>query len=395
MHQLRIMFVAATMAVTLAFSGPAPVRAVGATTHWVAISGTASGTGSSCSDPGYVGDTQEPIIAALAAAQEGDTVHICAGEYVYTANGYNDTLPDRITILGDGAGKTILNGDDTYYLLAIYDTDGLRVSNLTLTRGSDSYGAALYLGDSHAVVSGVEFVENSASHAGADYGGAALYVQDSSTVSVVGCRFEGNIAPGTSAGGAINIYTGANEESHVTVTSSTFIGNRAGQGPAIYSYDDDELDGPVSTLTLRNNVFRENENLSSDDGGALAHEHTNADLTLVSNLFVGNIGAAYGGAAEIWDVTGAIVVERNTFRANAALEGGALWIDVSGGTRHLSRNTFISNVAGLGGALAFECESGVAARVASAITAQNRFSLNRATESRRTANVFASDYGCD
>ena len=179
------------------------------------------------------------------------------------------------------------------------------------------------------------------------------------------------------------------------MTSSTFIGNRAGQGPAIYSYDDDELDGPVSTLTLRNNVFRENENLSSDDGGALAHEHTNADLTLVSNLFVGNSGAAYGGAAEIWDVTGAIVVERNTFRANTALEGGALWIDVSGGTRHLSRNTFISNVAGLGGAIAFECESSVAARVASAITAQNRFSLNRATESRRTANVFASDYGCD
>jgi hypothetical protein len=361
------------MTATLAFSGVMPARAVASTTHWVAVEGVDSGTGSSCSEPGYVGGNQESIKSALAAASEGDTIHICAGEYVFTDDGYNGSLPSGITIVGDGAGTTILDGDETYYLIAIDSTDDLTISNLTLTRGYDSYGGALTL----------------------DYGGAALYIYDSSTVTVVGSRFEGNESAGNSAGGAINIFTGALKESHVTIIGSDFIGNRAGQGPAIYTSDDDVHLGPVSTLTIRNSTFVENLNVSADDGGAISHEHTNANLTLLSNRFDGNSGAGYGGAAEIWNVTGKIVVERNTFRSNSATEGGALWIDVRSGTRQIARNQFVANVADYGGAVAFECETTMARRVSAAIARQNRFSRNRATEDRRSSNVFASNYGCD
>lgn len=395
MRRSSTLLAAVAMTATLAFSGVMPARAVASTTHWVAVEGVDSGTGSSCSEPGYVGGNQESIKSALAAASEGDTIHICAGEYVFTDDGYNGSLPSGITIVGDGAGTTILDGDETYYLIAIDSTDDLTISNLTLTRGYDSYGGALTLEDTNAVISSVKFLDNSADGSGVDYGGAALYIYDSSTVTVVGSRFEGNESAGNSAGGAINIFTGALKESHVTIIGSDFIGNRAGQGPAIYTSDDDVHLGPVSTLTIRNSTFVENLNVSADDGGAISHEHTNANLTLLSNRFDGNSGAGYGGAAEIWNVTGKIVVERNTFRSNSATEGGALWIDVRSGTRQIARNQFVANVADYGGAVAFECETTMARRVSAAIARQNRFSRNRATEDRRSSNVFASNYGCD
>ncbi len=131
MRRFSTLLASVAASVAVAFSGVMPARAVASTTHWVAVEGVDSGTGSSCSDPGYVGGNQESISAALAAASEGDTVHICAGEYVYTDDGYNDSLPSGITIVGDGAGRTILDGDDTYYLIAIDSTNDLKISNLT------------------------------------------------------------------------------------------------------------------------------------------------------------------------------------------------------------------------------------------------------------------------
>ena len=99
---------------------PAQVRAVGPVTHWVAASGTAiAGPGESCARPGYVGATQVPITDALNEVTAGDTVHICAGTYLYADHGYNDGIPDGITIEGAGAGSTILDGGEDYWLLSI------------------------------------------------------------------------------------------------------------------------------------------------------------------------------------------------------------------------------------------------------------------------------------
>jgi hypothetical protein len=394
MRRVTDLAFASIIGVAIVLSSASVVRAGARVTHWVSTTGTASGTGSSCSNPGYVGVDQTPIVEALAAAGKGDTVHVCAGTYLFD-DGIDFEASSGVSIVGDGIGRTVLDGNESHYLIYVDDSVDFSLSRLTMARGFDVYGAGLTLVDSTATVSDVEFLDNVTNGAGAGNGGAAIYVWDNTTLTVNNSRFKGNESAGNSVAGAMAIYTAAGAVSHVTVIGSEFVGNRAGQGPAIYSNDVNEHDGPVSTLTIRNSVFRENLNVSADDGGAIAHEHTNADLALLSNLFVGNGGAGYGGAAEIWNVSGKIVVERNTFRKNSATEGGALWVDVSGGARRIARNVFIQNVANVGGAVAYECESITALQMTTSMRARNTFSLNLATADRRTSNVFASEYGCD
>jgi hypothetical protein len=390
-----ILFAAMFCATLLAM--PSAVSAVDSVTHWVATHGTVHGTGTSCTDPGYVGSNQEPITAALTAAATGDVVVICAGRYLYENDGFNAALADDVTIIGEGIGKTILDGDDNYYLLAIEGGSNLSLQGISFVHGSDTYGGGLYIYDSVIAVDSCEFSENTTSHSGADYGGAGVYVADDSTVTITRSRFRDNIAPSDSAGAAINIYTSGGSEAHVSVSRSSFIGNQAGQGPAIYLFDQNEWAGDPSTLNVNNNSFINNVNTNPDegnaDGGAIAFEHTNAQLVMTNNVFRENSGAYSGGAVEIWDVNGSITVERNTFSRNSAGEGGAMWIDVRNGIETIRRNRFIGNTADVGGAIAFECEVSSARQTIRGLRLRNTFFSNRAAV-RRTSDVVASDYGC-
>lgn len=387
----------AAMFCTTLLAMPSAVAAVDSVTHWVATHGTVHGTGTSCSDPGYVGSNQEPITAALTAAAAGDVVVICAGRYLYEDDGFSTALQDNVTIIGEGIGKTVLDGDDNYYLLSIEGGSNLSIQGVSFVHGSDTYGGGLYILDSVIEVDSCEFSDNTTSESGADYGGAGVYVQDDSTVTITRSRFRNNIAPSDSAGAAINIYTSGGAEAYVSVSRSSFIGNQAGQGPAIYLYDANGWAGDPSTLNVDSNSFINNVNTNPDDGnadgGAIAFEHTNAHLVMTNNVFRENSGAYSGGAVEIWDVDGSITVERNTFTRNSGGEGGAMWIDVRNGTKTIRRNRFIGNTADVGGAIAFECETTSGSRVVRDLKRHNIFFSNRAAV-RRTSDVVASDYGC-
>ena len=451
---------------------PAQVLAVGPVTHWVALGETLSdGPGTSCANPGYRSNNQDALEDALNHVLEEDIVHICAGEYVYTAGFYLASLPDNVTIEGAGAGSTILNGADQHSLLGIYSADGIVVQNLSFEHGEDTYGGGLYVYDSEVDVLNCSFLNNEATADGGaglyaedstvnvfdssfsnnstSDGGAGLYAAENSTVNVFDSSFSNNAAPFGGAlvaedsvaedstvvierstfteniatndddaygGGAVYNYSGEisivnsrfvrNEsagvggavelwdDSPVTISGSTFIGNKAQQGPAIDVYGDDS---PliVTDSSFINNVNTTDSNVDSpyDDGGAISSERNDSDLTLTGNIFRGNRGAEYGGAVETWHVTGEIIITSNRFERNISDEGGALWIDVRGGTQDIRGNTFRGNRAKKGGAIAFECEVSPERTVARLLVRQNRFSGNSASRSARSANVFASDYG--
>ena len=447
---------------------PAQVLAVDPVTHWVALGATLSdGPGTSCADPGYRSNNQDALKNALDHVLVGDTVHICAGEYVSTADFIVPaSLPDNVTIEGAGAGSTILNGADQYYLLAVENADGIVVQDLSFEHGEDTYGAGLYIYYSQVevrncsfsnneattdggagiyaedsdvsvfdssfsnnstsaisdggaglyadnssvsvydssfsnnaapfggglvarlsavVIERSTFTENIATNDGDDYGGAAVYTYDGE-INIVNSRFVRNESAGV--GGAVELYDGP-----VTISGSTFIGNKAQQGPAIDVYGDDS---PlvVTGSSFINNVNTTDNNVDSsyDDGAAISSERNDSDLTLTGNIFRGNRGAEYGGAVETWRVTGEIIITNNRFERNMADEGGALWIDVRGGTQDIRGNTFRGNRAKKGGAIAFECEVSPARTVSRLLARQNRFSGNSASRSARSANVFASDY---
>ena len=394
---------------------PAQVLAVDPVTHWVALGAAldAGRPGTSCADPGYRSNNQDALENALDHVLVGDTVHICAGEYVYTADFDEPLSLHNVTIEGAGAGSTILNGADQHSLLGIYFGVGIVVQDMSFEHGDDAYGAGLYIEsseevdvlnctfsnneglyggalvayDSTVVIENSTFTENIATHDAEDYGGGAVY-NYSGEISIVNSRFVRNESAGV--GGAVELYDGP-----VTISGSTFIGNKAQQGPAIDVYGDDSP-LTVTDSSFINNVNTTDNNVDSeyDDGAAISSENNDSDLTLTGNIFRGNRGAAYGGAVEVWDVTGEIIIANNRFERNVSDEGGALWIDVRGGTQDIRGNTFRGNRAKKGGAIAFECEVSPARTVSRLLVRQNRFSGNSASRSARSANVFASEFGC-
>lgn len=418
---------------------PKSAGAIGATTHWVAQDGVAVGTGSSCSAPGYVGTDQTPIINAIEAADAGDTVYICAGDYHFTANGVIGAVASDITVSGSGEHATVLDGLSTYQVLAFNSgAENLLIKNLGIHNGSWTYGGGLYIYWSSFEVRNVRFEGNY----GGNYGGGALYVEDSiGTSRVVDSVFDSNVAewggaivvdnsdleviesdftnnstyyesasmapdyggagiylyggsltvedsrfianstPGTSGGAAIHVYEGS-----LSVDGSEFSGNRAAQGPAIYSYGTSLGYDSSATLTITNSQFIGNQNLTFDDGGAIASERNGRDITLNGNLFSKNRGAFWGGAVEIWLVGGDLSITDNEFKANSAREGGALWIDVRGGVAEIHGNRFLSNRARYGSAVSFECQTISANSISRALLRGNRFAPAGAS------SVFESKY---
>ena len=304
---------------------PAQVLAVDPVTHWVALGAALdAGPGTSCANPGYRSNNQDALEDALDAVSAGDTVHICAGEYVYTLDFDEPTsLPDNITIEGAGAGSTILNGADQYYLLAVENADGIVVQDLSFEHGEDTYGAGLYIYYSQVEVRNCSFSNNEAT----TDGGAGIYAEDSD-VSVFDSSFSNN---STSDGGA-GLYA---DNSSVSVYDSSFSNNAAPFGGGLVAR--------LSAVVIERSTFTENvaTNDEVDYGGAAVYTY-DGEISIVNSRFVRNESAGVGGAVELYD--GPVTISGSTFIGNKAQQGPA--IDVYGDDSPLvvTGSSFINNV---------------------------------------------------
>ena len=71
------------------------------------------------------GSTETQISNAIAAASDGDTIHINAGTYNWGNNGLTiNTAESNLTIEGDGVGNTVVNSGGFY----VYMTDNIRIT---------------------------------------------------------------------------------------------------------------------------------------------------------------------------------------------------------------------------------------------------------------------------
>ncbi|MFZ9703441.1 MAG: right-handed parallel beta-helix repeat-containing protein [Candidatus Limnocylindrus sp.] len=265
---------------------PDAVRAVDPVTHWVAVSGDESGTGSSCTDPGYVGTTQAVIVEAVEAAAEGDTIHICSGKYLYGADvDFSDSIPDNVTIEGDGPTSTILDGARTFFVLAFDHVSGIWIRDIGIYRGYDDLGGGVWIGQSDFTLDNVRFMWN---HAGTD-GGGALYVTESTGV-VQNSYFRGN---GSEWGGAI-----VSEGSELDVTNSIFQAN----------YTDLQVD-----------------DTQPDYGGAAIYVY-GGSVHVSGSDFLNNRTSNYSAGGAIHLFSGSLHVENSRFLRNSAYQGGAIFL---------------------------------------------------------------------
>jgi len=263
--------------------------------------------------------------AALSAASSGDTIQVAAGSYT----GPFDTNGKSLTITGAGVSSTILTAGASQTVLTIDDGETVTVSGLTL------YSAlqGVEVRGSTARLSGVHVTDHSGRTPGS---GAGVY--DGGTLTVTGCVFARNEASSTYSGGGIYV-----SESTLTVSSSTFRDNSAGQGGALY------LDDSVATLTdvnlLRNTAtshggairmrygadvdttrLSATDNTAGGRGGAISSYQ--ADLSIVDGVFTGNEAGTSGGALHLDQTSSTDVRVTAEITGNTATTtGGGIYAD--------------------------------------------------------------------
>ena len=324
---------------------PARVRA-GSTNVYVGFN--AHTTGGSCANPDFtvIGtDDSAQILLAIAATNEGGTLHFCAG--TYDIDEQLDLNGTNITLSGAGAARTILDGGATWLngayqsggVMMITNFNNLTVRKLTMTHGN----AAIAAGELGSVVAiDAAFINNSGSN------GAAISA--GGTVEVNRCTFTGNSV--SANGGAIanegdititaSTFTdnsavnggGAVQSNHrVTATESEFTGNTAGSGGAIFA---------DTSVAVTNSTFA--HNTGTNYGGAI---YASTTATVRRSTFTRNTGADLGGA--IFAATGAI--SRSSFTKNTVTShGGAInFFLPTSPTATVSGSTFKRNFAADGG----------------------------------------------
>ena len=211
----------------------------------VSYSGACASADFSTDDDGYDSD-DDAISAAVDTADNGDTIHICAGTYQLDSTIF---VYYPVTFVGDGATKTILDGGTRWDL----EDDGI-----TPIFPFTELGVPILLSTEDLTVEAIQFTGGNASDdicSENDSGGAICAYGH---LTVTDSAFDSNAAD--DFGGAIGALT-------VDISDSTFTGNVSGQGGALITQG-----GSISnTEFTRNWADGDGGAASSVADGALGH----------------------------------------------------------------------------------------------------------------------------
>ncbi len=232
-------------------------------------------TGPKSTDPGPTQGLQEAI------DQAGATLTLCAGTWNLTES---VVIAKGLTLIGAGAGKTVLDGGDAVQVLVINQGATVALQDLTITKGNAESGGGI---SNHGTLAlrGVSVTGNTApNHGGGIYSDGNLTLQSGSHVT-------GNTTEFEAAGGAgIYNYFGTltlEDGSSVTGNSSAY---HAG---GIYN---DE-----GTLTLEDGSSVTG-NIAGHDGGGIYNNYgtmtVDSGAIICSNVPLDNqcAGDTFSGA---------------------------------------------------------------------------------------------------
>ena len=261
---------------------------------------------------------QNDLITAQSNAQD-DTINVAAGTYTLAGTlTYDSSENNSLTIVGAGAGSTILDGDNSVRIL---DMDTTNV-------GGDA--------SADITVRGMTFQKGAITGSG----GGLRVETNAAPVTVENCAFSENAA--SSDGGGARAYTSSGA---ITLTNNTFNGNSAGSGGGAYP------ESSSGAVTLTNNTFSGNTTTSE---GAGTYVYCSSGLiTLTNNTFSGNTAGWEGGGASIYPSSGSATLTNNTFSGNTSANfGGGAYVHTGGVIVTMTNNTFTgTNNAVFGGGL--------------------------------------------
>ena len=283
------------------------------------------------------------------ANKEGDTITIAAGTYYVDSPplAYDPDCPDSddpenfpITIIGAGAGQTILDGGGSTGILLIgtcyapWDpkcTDSssdITIRGITFQNayksGPGGTGSAIFASAHFAniTIEDCEFINNHS------YQAAAYAFTTEGTTTIRDCTFRNNNAEYEKGG----LYAGGEK---LFLVNNTFDNNNA-QG-----WDDAEVTA-TDQMEITNNTFNK-----SNRGGNIFAWTTNGSITFSNNTVSNSL--QQGTCVMMSVSSGTATISANNFTDNDSM---ALEISSYNGTVIISENTFSAN--NFGGA---KCQS--------------------------------------
>lgn len=312
-------------------------------THAAALT-VGSGTAASCAF-----DALEQVVGAAAG---GDTITFSCGSVPHTII-VTKTLKIEKNLTIDGGNLITLSGGGTRRIILVDNRSSFTVQNIDFI---DGYATTLYGGAaissewrSNLTIANADFSNNIVDipNVNFDYGGGAVRTH-SGILTIQNATFTNNRSLNGASGGAVFGML-----SNVSITDTTFTGNRAGYGGAFYN------DGTYESGTngyIRFNRVRFENNTGNLQGGAammfLYPEQLGSAALIENTEFRGNVinGDGYGGALRFGN--GKLKIRNVTFENNTAVyQGGAMW---TGETAKITMSnvTMANNSAPYGGAWA-------------------------------------------
>jgi predicted outer membrane repeat protein len=268
------------------------------------------------------------IDGAHTKASSGDTINVAAGTYVE-----NLYIGKDITLLGAGAGSTIVDGGNTGSTIRVYQYTSVTISGMTIRNGSGTLGAGGGIRaerDTTVQVSNATIYNNRAT---TDGGG--MYLALNSVVTVTNSTIISNTA-GTDGGG---IY-GDDPNGTLTIIDSTISENAAGRdGGGVYQN--------AGTLTIEGSDII--SNTAQDNGGGIRKSY--GSMSIGTTLIANNTAVDWGGGIHGTDST--VTIDDSTIRDNqvtaAGSYGGGLFssADMTLTNVTVSGNTSLSDGGGI------------------------------------------------
>lgn len=360
---------------------PAAVYGSGANDIYVGSNANTTAA-SSCADPDRSTDSSN-INTALDLAltdvnNDGDVVIICDGEYTYAADipPHNGDIRHKVINIEAAAGAEVtLNGDENFQLLAFYNVTSVSVKGVNFLNGAVD-GLAEPYGAAIRVYHGtLSVVDSTFSGNTAEWGGA-IY-SEPGHVTISGSHFTNNSA--TDSGGAVSVWHAADGEG-VTVSNSTFTNNSVGEGAAI------SVDGIAASAII---AVSDSEFVNND--GKYAAITIDQGTVELNNVLMDGNNSTSGDGGAVWAEYGITAVGSDFINNSSDGDGGALY---TRGGSDIRSSVFTNNSTGEGGEGGAIQLDGCSAEDTVSVSG-SRFLRNSAGDSGGGAINFECEAGAD
>jgi subtilisin-like proprotein convertase family protein len=261
-----------------------PFLFVALLTHW--MSAAALSAGPSCSVPGDYGTIQAAVDDPTC-----ETINLDKGVFAE-----NVSISRTVTIAGQGAGNTMVDGDALGTVFTIQASGVVTLTGLTITNGLGVDGGGVYNNGGDAAIIQSTLSGNSAGDGGAIANFGRMTIDDSA--------ISDNEA---SFGGAIF------NRGTMTITHSTVRDNSAGSG----------IGGGIANggaMILNDNTLSNN---TSGSGGGIYNDRS-GNMTIDNSTISGN-SASTGDGGGILNEFGTMILDNSTLSGNSgSVAGGGI-----------------------------------------------------------------------